>query len=92
MTEDSVLLEEYHRNLPQRIRSYLQNERGISDAVVDRHLLGWNGSRDGLARAQENTVPAEGCAVFMASEGHGGLLTRLCSLARTAGLFLAVSK
>jgi len=45
MTEDSVLLEEYHRNLPQRIRSYLQNERGISDAVIDRYLLGWNGSR-----------------------------------------------
>jgi len=45
MSEGLALAQEYHRNLPQRIRSYLQNERGISDAVIDRYLLGWNGSR-----------------------------------------------
>lgn len=25
------------------IRSYLRDTRGISDYVIDRHLLGWNG-------------------------------------------------
>ena len=39
------LAREYHRNLPQRIRDYLVKQRGIADAVVDLHLLGWNGSR-----------------------------------------------
>ncbi|MGH9461171.1 MAG: toprim domain-containing protein, partial [Vicinamibacteria bacterium] len=38
------LAEAYHADLPPRIRSYL-NSRGIPDAVIDRHLLGWNGSR-----------------------------------------------
>lgn len=47
MTQPTNLLDlarEYHAGLPARIRSYLQN-RGIPDAVVDRHLLGWNGWR-----------------------------------------------
>lgn len=35
---------EYHRALPDRIREYL-HARGISDEVIDRHFLGWNGSR-----------------------------------------------
>jgi len=30
------LAEQYRRNLPQRIRSYLQNERGVSGAAIDR--------------------------------------------------------
>jgi DNA primase len=34
----------YHRTLPGRIRRYL-NERGISDLLIDFHLLGWNGNR-----------------------------------------------
>ena len=45
MPEALKLAREYHRNLPPRIREYLQRERGISDAVIDRYLLGWNGSR-----------------------------------------------
>lgn len=34
----------YHKNLPQRIRQYL-NDRGIPDILIDFHLLGWNGWR-----------------------------------------------
>jgi DNA primase len=34
----------YHENLPVRIRQYL-NVRGIPDAIIDKHLLGWNGQR-----------------------------------------------
>jgi len=34
----------YHDALPMRIRDYL-NRRGITDAVIDLHLLGWNGDR-----------------------------------------------
>jgi DNA primase len=45
MPERMELAEEYHRNLPERIRDYLRQVRGISDTVIDRHLLGWNGSR-----------------------------------------------
>src|SRR5947208_10195222 len=45
MIEVSERAEEYHRNLPQRIRDYLREQRGISDAVIDLRLLGWNGSR-----------------------------------------------
>jgi DNA primase len=32
----------YHRALPDRIRVYL-SDRGIPDAVIDTHLLGWTG-------------------------------------------------
>ncbi len=38
------LAAQYHRALPDRIREYLHG-RGISDEVIDRRLLGWNGSR-----------------------------------------------
>jgi hypothetical protein len=38
------LARQYHGNLPERIRRYL-NERGIPDYLIDLHLLGWNGSR-----------------------------------------------
>src|SRR5713101_7999988 len=34
----------YHRQLPDRIRHYL-NARGISDELIHRHLLGWTGGR-----------------------------------------------
>src|SRR2546425_10636083 len=45
MADGLALAQEYHRNLPQRIRDYLRQVRGFSDAVIDRYLLGWNGSR-----------------------------------------------
>ncbi len=35
----------YHRWLPVRIRTYLMETRGLSDDVICRHLLGWNGFR-----------------------------------------------
>lgn len=38
------LASRYHGALPERIRIYL-NSRGIADAVIDLHLLGWNGNR-----------------------------------------------
>jgi DNA primase len=34
----------YHEELPARIRQYL-NDRGIPDAIINSHLLGWNGLR-----------------------------------------------
>jgi len=34
----------YHRQLPDRIRAYL-NARGIPDDLIHRHLLGWNDHR-----------------------------------------------
>jgi hypothetical protein len=40
-----LLASEYHRELPERIRRYLTEQRGIPDALIDRHLLGWNGWR-----------------------------------------------
>lgn len=38
------LASKYHDALPERMRQYL-NARGIPDAVIDLHLLGWNGTR-----------------------------------------------
>jgi len=38
------LVTRYHDALPMRIRDYL-NRRGITDAVIDLHLIGWNGER-----------------------------------------------
>lgn len=34
----------YHQRLPQRLWKYL-NERGIPDALIHKHLIGWNGQR-----------------------------------------------
>jgi DNA primase len=39
------LVRQYHESLPEHIREYLRLERGISDAVVDLALLGWDGRR-----------------------------------------------
>ena len=39
-----TLAAEYHAQLPQHIRGYL-NTRGIPDVVIDYYLLGWNGVR-----------------------------------------------
>ena len=47
MTQSTTLYElavKYHEALPDRIRTYL-NYRGIPDALIDLHLLGWNGRR-----------------------------------------------
>jgi DNA primase len=45
MTRDLLqLATNYHKALPRRIRRYL-HERGISDILIDFHLLGWNGNR-----------------------------------------------
>jgi len=45
MTRDLLpLATNHHKALPGRIRRYL-NERGISDILIDFHLLGWNGNR-----------------------------------------------
>lgn len=35
----------YHRRLPARIRTYLMETRGLSEDVICRYLLGWNGFR-----------------------------------------------
>src|SRR3989442_4585555 len=45
MPEALELAREYHGNLPQRLRDYLREKRGISDTIIDLRLLGWNGSR-----------------------------------------------
>src|SRR5436190_416766 len=45
MPDSLCLAFEYHRNLPAHVREYLQQARGICAEVIDRHLLGWNGSR-----------------------------------------------
>lgn len=34
----------FHRNLPDRLRRYLRS-RGLSNEIIDRHRLGWNGQR-----------------------------------------------
>src|SRR5438876_11743592 len=45
MSEGLELAREYHRNLPPHVGEYVQQARGIADAVIDLHLLGWNGRR-----------------------------------------------
>ncbi|TSC79982.1 MAG: Uncharacterized protein G01um101429_294, partial [Parcubacteria group bacterium Gr01-1014_29] len=40
MKFDTELVETYHLALPAHIRQYLNN-RGISNAVIDAHKLGW---------------------------------------------------
>jgi hypothetical protein len=34
------LVRKYHQDLPDRIRTYLREQRGISDAVINLALLG----------------------------------------------------
>ena len=41
----SDLVRQYHQNLPENIRAYLREQHGISDAVIDLTLLGWDGRR-----------------------------------------------
>src|SRR5262245_27385488 len=40
----AALAANYHKALPGRIRQYLNN-RGITDLLIDFHVLGWNGNR-----------------------------------------------
>ena len=42
----------YHQHLPKRLWKYL-NERGIPDALIHKHLLGWN--------SQRITIPIPDC-------------------------------
>jgi CHC2 zinc finger/Toprim-like len=53
------LAAEYHRALPERIREYLHG-RGISDEVINRRFLGWNGTRITVPVFNRNGV----CAFF----------------------------
>ncbi len=39
------LVRQYHTALPERIRRYLVDVRGISDDSINHHLLGWDGRR-----------------------------------------------
>jgi len=39
------LVRQYHTNLPEGIRQYLRDVRGISDDAINHHLLGWDGRR-----------------------------------------------
>ncbi len=39
------LARRYHENLPGKIRAYLKLERGLSDAVIEKYQLGWDGQR-----------------------------------------------
>jgi hypothetical protein len=43
--DNDLLAEKYNLSLPQRIREYLQQARGISPRIIDQELLGWNGWR-----------------------------------------------
>ena len=45
MNEGFERITEYERALPDRIRAYLRDVRGISDEAVKHHLLGWDGHR-----------------------------------------------
>jgi len=40
-----LLAHRYHDQLPNHIRDYLRIERGLSDAVIDKYQLGWDGRR-----------------------------------------------
>lgn len=37
------LVKQYYQNLPQRLRNWLKNKRGLSDEVIDKFKLGWDG-------------------------------------------------
>jgi DNA primase len=43
-TDLFYLAADFHRALPERVWTYLKC-RGISDEIINRHFLGWNGSR-----------------------------------------------
>ncbi len=39
------LARRYHENLPDKARTYLKIERGLSDDVIEKYQLGWDGQR-----------------------------------------------
>jgi len=41
----STLVERYHQTLPNVIRRYLTEQRGLSEGVIKKFRLGWNGQR-----------------------------------------------
>lgn len=42
---DPNLINDYHRNLPERIRNYLKSEeRGLTDETIDQFEIGWDGT------------------------------------------------
>jgi len=51
----SIVANLHHEALPRRIRAYL-NGRGISDAIIDLHRLGWNGRRIMIPIANQEGV------------------------------------
>jgi len=53
------LAADFHRVLPERIRAYL-NGRGISDEIIRRRFLGWNGTRITIPTFNQKGV----CASF----------------------------
>jgi DNA primase len=53
------LAAQYHSALPDRIRAYI-NARGISDEIINRRFLGWNGARITIPVFNRNGV----CAFF----------------------------
>lgn len=44
INSQEVRAKQYHRSLPAEIRRYL-NGRGITNSILDKHLVGWSGSR-----------------------------------------------
>lgn len=43
MNDIKILVKQYHNNLPERIRHWLKNERGLTDEVINKFKLGWDG-------------------------------------------------
>jgi DNA primase len=50
------LVEEYHKNIPDRIRKYL-NQRGINDELINKHKIGYV---DGIYGKNWITIPIKG--------------------------------
>ncbi len=43
MIQIQKLVEQYHKNLPERIRNWLKAERGLNDEIIEKFKLGWDG-------------------------------------------------
>lgn len=43
--ETTKLAAKWHQQLPQEIRQWLREVRGLSDQIIDRHMIGWTGTR-----------------------------------------------
>lgn len=69
----------YHRQLPEKARRYL-NSRGVTDSMIERYTVGWNGSAITIPVENESgavvflktaTPPAEGAGVPVFEIPHG---------------------